>query len=205
MKNALKAMFNVLGALLALPFVVWARIGLSLLGSERLYSGSAQALALVPGAPGRFLRRGFYCLVLPRCPWDVDIHFGSIVTHPTTRLGRRAWVGLYSLIGTCDIGDDVIIGSRVSVLSGRRPHRFDDAERNVADQPGEYRQLTIGADCWLGEGVVVMADLGDRCVVGAGSVVVKPLAARTVAAGNPAREIGRRGDDDAGAPSGDRD
>jgi acetyltransferase-like isoleucine patch superfamily enzyme len=151
-------------------------------------------LALVPGAPGRFLRRGFYCLVLPRCPWDVDIHFGSIVTHPTTRLGRRAWIGLYSLIGTCTIGDDVIIGSRVSVLSGRRPHRFDDAEASVHDQPGEYRELSIGADCWLGEGCTVMADLGSRCVVGAGSVVVKPLPDRTVAAGNPAREIGRRGD-----------
>jgi len=194
MKDALKAVLNGVGALLALPFVAWSKIGLGLFGSEGPYSTSAQALALIPGAPGRFVRRGFYCLVLPQCSWDVDIHFGSIVTHPTTRLGRRGWIGLYSLIGTCRIEDDVVIGSRVSVLSGRRPHRFDDVERKVTDQPGEYRELTIGADSWFGEGCVVMADIGARCVVGAGAVVVKPVAERTVAAGNPAREINRRGD-----------
>lgn len=194
MKDALKVVLNGVGALLALPFVVWSRIGLGLFGSEGPFSSSAQALALIPGAPGRFVRRGFYCLVLPSCAWDVSIHFGAILTHPTSRLGHRVWIGLYALVGTCTIGDDALIGSRVSILSGRRPHGFDDAERRIADQPGEFQELAIGADAWIGEGCVVMADVGARCVVGAGSVVVKPLPERAVAVGNPAREIKRRGE-----------
>lgn len=50
----------------------------------------------------------------------------------------------------------------------------------------------IGRDAWLGNGSIVMADVGNHAVVGAGAVVVKPVAAWSIVAGNPAREIRSR-------------
>jgi acetyltransferase-like isoleucine patch superfamily enzyme len=56
----------------------------------------------------------------------------------------------------------------------------------VQRQEGAFARVTVGANCWLGNSAVVMADVGDGSVVGAGSVVVKPVPPGCVAAGNPA-------------------
>lgn len=45
----------------------------------------------------------------------------------------------------------------------------------------------IGADCWIGDAAVIMADIGDGATVGAGSVVTRSVPPATVVAGNPAR------------------
>lgn len=192
MKRLVKTVLNGLSALLVLPLVLYARIGLRPFHSEMPYAGVTHLLALVPGYPGRFLRRAFYCLLLSACPWDIDIHFGSIVTHPTTRIGAKVWVGLYTLIGTAEIGDDVLISSRVSILSGRHHHGFSDSGRPISTQEGRFTSVKIGSGSWLGEGAIVMADVGQGSVIGAGAVVVKPVPDHVIAAGNPAREIRRR-------------
>ena len=152
----------------------------------------AFALSIVPGLPGILIRRAFYCLTLDSCCWDSTTQFGTVVTHPATRIGRNVWIGAYCLIGRCRIEDDVIVASRVSVLSGRHPHRFDDPHRPIQKQEGESVQIRVGADSWLGEGSIVMADLGRGTVVGAGTVVVKPVEDYAIVAGNPARQIGTR-------------
>jgi lipopolysaccharide O-acetyltransferase len=53
--------------------------------------------------------------------------------------------------------------------------------------------VTIGANVWLGDGVMVLAGatIGEGCVVGAGAVVTGEIPARTIAAGAPARVIRR--------------
>ena len=53
------------------------------------------------------------------------------------------------------------------------------------------RQIEIGEYAWLGEGAIVMADVGASAMVGAGSVVSSRVPARVVVVGNPAR-IARR-------------
>ncbi|MBE6745957.1 MAG: hypothetical protein E7558_00695 [Ruminococcaceae bacterium] len=57
--------------------------------------------------------------------------------------------------------------------------------------------VTIGKNCWLGAGVLVMpgVTIGDNSVIGAGSVVTKDIPANVVAVGNPCkvmREIGEK-------------
>jgi acetyltransferase-like isoleucine patch superfamily enzyme len=193
MKRWLKPVLTALGVVCALPFVLWARLGL-LAGRPTFFIGAAQAVAPWPGLPGRLLRRGFYCLVLPECSWDVNMHLGVVVSHPEARIGRRVSIGNYGLIGTCRIGDDALIASRVSILSGRYPHRFDDLDQTIALQQGEYSCVDVGRDVWLGEGCIVMADVGPQAVVGAGSVVVKPVPERAIVAGNPARVLRTRGE-----------
>ena len=56
----------------------------------------------------------------------------------------------------------------------------------IHEQPGEFASVTIGADTWIGDRAVVMADVGKHSVVGAGSVVTKPLYDCAVACGSPA-------------------
>lgn len=194
-RKGARVLLNACALLPALGPSLWARLGL-LLGSEQPYSSAAFAVSIVPGLPGVLIRRAFYCTTLASCHWDFTVHFGSVVTHPTARIGRNVWIGAYSLVGRCRIEDDVIIGSRVSVLSGRRPHRFEDPNTPIQDQHGEFAEIRLGRDSWLGEGSIVMADLGRGSVVGAGAVVVKPGEDFAVLVGNPARQAGTRGQTD---------
>ena len=52
--------------------------------------------------------------------------------------------------------------------------------------------MTIGRDSGIGDRAIVMADVGEQSIVGAGSVVTRPVPARTVVVGNPARELRNR-------------
>jgi acetyltransferase-like isoleucine patch superfamily enzyme len=54
---------------------------------------------------------------------------------------------------------------------------------------GNFEEVQIGADCWIGAAAIVMAEVGAGSTVGAGSVVVQPIPASSVAVGNPARVI----------------
>ncbi|NJN63801.1 MAG: acyltransferase [Acidobacteria bacterium] len=199
MRSLLRSLLNALGVLAALPFVLWAKFGLALLGTKRFYMDAIYAVALVPGTPGMLIRRGFYNLVLAECAWDLDMHFGSAITQPEARIARGVWIGAYSLLGKVRIGEDVLVASRVSVLSGARAHAFDDPSRPVNEQEGVLADVTIGSGSWLGEASVVMADIGAGCVVGAGSVVTKPVEDGAIVAGNPARILRKRGE--TGSPS----
>jgi acetyltransferase-like isoleucine patch superfamily enzyme len=72
------------------------------------------------------------------------------------------------------------------VPSGRRQH-LDEAgkltERTI------YETVTIGRETWVGEGAIIMANVGRRCIVSAGAVVTKEMPDNVVIGGNPARVI----------------
>mgnify|MGYP001562808285 CR=1 FL=1 len=90
MKRFLKRVVEVLAALIVLPAVALCRAGICLLGPERGFAGWSQLFALIPGLAGVFLRRAFYRLVLPRCGTDCCLTFGTILSHPTARIGDVA-------------------------------------------------------------------------------------------------------------------
>jgi acetyltransferase-like isoleucine patch superfamily enzyme len=71
-----------------------------------------------------------------------------------------------------------------------------DAGRPIHEQPlRSTGDIEIGADAWLGYGVIVLAgvSIGEGAVVGAGSVVTKSVPPGAVAAGSPARVLRERG------------
>jgi acetyltransferase-like isoleucine patch superfamily enzyme len=80
----------------------------------------------------------------------------------------------------------------VHILSGLRQHGFENVDSPIKEQPGEFSQVTIGEDTWIGNGAIVGADVGKNCVIGAGSVVLKPIPDFSIAAGNPARVVKHR-------------
>jgi virginiamycin A acetyltransferase len=172
----------VLLAPLWLPAVVERRLRLG----EEWFLFGAQLLSLFPGKPGVFVRRSFYRMTLDACATDCHIGFGTTLSHPQVTIGPGVMIGHRCTIGQAVICRDATIGSNVDILSGRHQHHFGDAGRPIQDQGGRFTQVRVGANCWVGNSAVVMADLGDRCVIGAGSVVVKPVPAGAVAVGNPA-------------------
>jgi acetyltransferase-like isoleucine patch superfamily enzyme len=54
--------------------------------------------------------------------------------------------------------------------------------------------VAVGRGSWVGEGAIIMADVGEQCIVSAGAVIVKDMPAACLLAGNPAgviRELNR--------------
>jgi virginiamycin A acetyltransferase len=183
----LKFIANAVATLLVLPAWLAYRLGSAAIGAERAFPGWSQLFSLVPGLSGIYLRRAFYRLVLPECGADACISFGTVFSHPTARLGRKVYIGLYCTIGDVTLGDDVLVASHVSIINGGRQHSIDRLDTPIREQPGEYPRITIGADSWIGERSLVMANVGRHAVVAGGAVVAKPVPDYAVVGGVPAR------------------
>ena len=92
------------------------------------------------------------------------------------------------------IGDCTMLGPNVVIATAGHP--IDPILREKALQ---YNlPVTIGRNCWLGAGVIVMpgVTIGDNSVIGAGSVVTKDIPANVVAVGNPCRVMRSVGEHD---------
>ncbi len=151
------------------------------------YAFFAQAFALGPGTPGSYLRAAYYKLTLRECSIDITISFGTYFLQSTSSLGEMVSVGSYCVVGSsAAIGARTQIASHVLIPGGRRQHvRLEDGTLSECLPEG----IAIGADCWIGDAAVVMAEVGDGATVGAGAVVTRPVPPRVVVAGNPARPI----------------
>ncbi len=189
MKDLTKRLLNGLALAAVLPAALLCRLGMRLGGPARSFQGWSQAFSLVPGLTGVYLRRAFYKLVLPRCDADCCLSFGTIFSHPTARVGRNVYVGLYCCLGDVTLEDDVLLASQVSVANGGAQHGIDRLDVPIREQPGTFPHVTIGRDTWVGDRAVVLADVGNHCVIGAGSVVTKPVPDYAIAVGVPAKVV----------------
>jgi acetyltransferase-like isoleucine patch superfamily enzyme len=188
----LKALVESMAAVAVIPAVVAFHLSGLLFTRYRIFPGFAQAASLLPGLSGIYLRRAFYRQVLPQCGAEACISFGSVFSHPTVRIGRKAYIGIGCMIGDVTLEDDVLVGSHVSIINGNRQHGTSRLDIPVREQPGQFPRITIGEDSWIGDRAIVMADVGKHCVVGAGSVVTKPVPDYAIVVGNPARIQGFR-------------
>ncbi|MBI4997770.1 MAG: acyltransferase [Rhodocyclales bacterium] len=143
-------------------------------------------VALVPTIAGVVLRGAFYFGTLDECNWEVHVGFGTIFSHRAARLARHVSVGAYCVLGQVHIGAGAKIGSHVSVPSGKRQHLNRNGE--LCEQ-GSYDTVRIGEQAWIGDGAIVVADVGHHCIVGAGAVVSDPVPPMRIAVGNPARML----------------
>ncbi len=169
--------------------------------NAELFQGITHLLSLVPGKTGSYLRAGFMRLATGSGDDNLYIGFQTVFSSKGVRFGRDVYIGAKCMIGWAKVGDSVMIGSGVHVLSGRRQHPVGKDVKK--DAPGELNCTRIGANVWIGNASVVMADVGENSVVGAGSVVVKAVPANVVAVGNPARVMRRVDDAQAQSQIGD--
>lgn len=81
------------------------------------------------------------------------------------------------------IGDGVMFGPNVQIYTTSHPLNAEERASGI-----EYcADVTIGNNCWIGGGAVILpgVSIGDNSVIGAGSVVTKDIPADVVAVGNP--------------------
>ena len=112
-------------------------------------------------------------------------------------IGKGVYIGTgTTLFAHCglDIGDHCLLAQNISLTP--YSHIFEDPDRPIIAQGGHSRKVTIGRDSYIGMNVTILysADIGEGSVVGSGAVVVKPLEPYSVAVGNPARVIRKRGE-----------
>ncbi len=89
--------------------------------------------------------------------------------------------------GGITIGDNVMLGPGVKIISTNHPLDPEERKTNVLLN----KPVVIGNGVWIGANVIVLpgVTIGDGATVGAGSVVTKDVKPRTVVVGNPARVI----------------
>lgn len=190
MRHAAKAVFNALAMLLTAPAALMCRAQEQVMPSHTVFDFWAHVAAQLPGLPGQFVRRSFYRWLLPACAENVIIGYGAILDRKA-ELGAASYVGAYAIIGWVRIGEGSLIGSRASIPSGGGQHHFLPSGQWSATDHSRMTRVTIGANTWIGESAVIMADVGQGCMVAAGAVVAAALPDGVMVAGNPARFVRR--------------
>lgn len=186
LRTHLKKVIFASAFLLVSPLIVIAWIEKRISSGELIFIGLGQFLALFPGMIGIYVRAAYYFALLDRCSWEVHVGFGSYFSHRAAELGVRVAMGGYCIVGTASIGDGVMMASRVSIPSGKRQHV--DAAGKLCSTTTLDR-VSVGSNSWIGEGAIILADVGSGCIVSAGTVVTTPTPDRYLVAGNPGRLI----------------
>jgi acetyltransferase-like isoleucine patch superfamily enzyme len=159
------------------------------LKSDSLFSTFSQFLCLIPGKFGSYLRAGFYRFTMKTCSADAVVSFLTLFSQRDTEISTGVYIGPQCNIGKCKIGQDTLLGSGVHIMSGKGQHKFSDLSKPIKDQGGVFSKVMIGSGSWLGNGSLIMANVGNHCVVAAGAVVIDDVADYSIVAGNPAKVI----------------
>jgi acetyltransferase-like isoleucine patch superfamily enzyme len=185
-KLAIKFLFRILFILCALPFATLFFISPTS-QKKSTFTALSQLISLIPGQFGSYFRIALYYLIMKNCSNNGVIYFGTLFSDPDTEIHDDVYIGPQCNIGKSVIGKNTLIASGVHILSGKNQHNFDDISTPIQQQGGHYEKITIGEDCWIGNTAVIMASVGKKAIVAAGSVVVNDVPDYAIVAGNPAR------------------
>ncbi|WP_186056545.1 sugar O-acetyltransferase [Burkholderia gladioli] len=105
------------------------------------------------------------------------------------RIGRPVFINqncTFCDLGGIDIGDQVMIGPNVSILTSGHPVEPSRRRSGVMAKP-----VLIESNVWIGAGAIILGGvtIGENSVVAAGAVVTRDVPRDTLAGGNPARVI----------------
>lgn len=119
----------------------------------------------------------------------VDVHKGGCL-----EIGSNVQLNDHCQIacaGHLKIGNDVLIASKVFITDHDHDFKCSGVPVDWELRPGS---VTIGDECWIGNGVHILkgVTIGIGSIVGAGSVVTKSFEAGSIIAGNPAKLIRSR-------------
>ena len=105
------------------------------------------------------------------------------------RVGRNVFINqnctLYDL-GGVDIGDDVMIGPNVSIITTGHPLEPSQRRAAVTAKP-----IVIERNVWIAAGATIIGGVtvGENSVVAAGAVVTRDVPPNTLVAGVPAKVV----------------
>lgn len=129
-----------------------------------------------------------------------DADFERHVTHHYPFLGDRLIIGKFCQIGA---GVEFIMNganhqmNAVSTFPFYTLHGWNMAPPAHEELPLKGDTI-IGNDVWIGQNATILpgVHIGDGAIIGASSVVTRHVPPYTIAAGNPAREIRKRFDEE---------
>jgi acetyltransferase-like isoleucine patch superfamily enzyme len=186
---------SVKNAFLVLMLPIYALYrAFSLVGSvDGTFMSFSQALSLIPGKLGVYMRAAFYRLACTNTSDEIFVGFLTIFSHADTTIERGVYIGPQCNIGKCTIKQDSLLGSGVHVLSGKQQHNFDSTKKSIQSQGGSFIKIIIGQDCWIGNSSVILANIASHSIIAAGSVCNKDVEMQGgIYAGSPIKLIRNR-------------
>lgn len=128
---------------------------------------------------------------------DVDLYTYGFCFKPAFCLGGAVHIGRY-----CSIANNVyyVGDSHMTQAISTSPYFFNNGFSKKYRHVNDVKKgsLNIGNDVWIGTNVTILSkcnSIGNGAVIGAGSVVTKNIPAYAIVAGNPAKVIRYRFDE----------
>jgi acetyltransferase-like isoleucine patch superfamily enzyme len=118
--------------------------------------------------------------------YDDTLVFGKV------KVGRNTWIGPFVVLdgsGGLEIGDFCSISSGVQIYS----HNTVKWALSGGKMQYEYKATSIGSNCFIGPMCIIQngVSVGSNSVIGANSFVNADVPPLSIAAGNPAKVIGK--------------
>lgn len=126
------------------------------------------------------------------------------------KIGKYSYIGNDSFVIDTDIGNFTSISTDCYIGGTSHPlewvstspvfHKWENImKKNFAHHEFEiFKRTTIGSDVWIGNRVMIKAGvkIADGAVIGMGAIVTKDIGPYEIWAGNPAKLIRKRFDDE---------
>lgn len=139
-------------------------------------------------------------IIVGEFTYIADAEFESHVTHHYEWLGDRLIIGRFCQIAA---GAEFVMNGANHQLNAVTTFPFYTLQGWQANPPAPADlpfkgDTVIGNDVWIGQNAVILpgVHIGDGAIIGAGSVVGSAVEPYTIAAGNPAKTIRKRFDDE---------
>ena len=145
---------------------------------------------------------------LVRLGKGVIIPFSSILKSPLIKINDYTRINGNINIrgkGECHIGKYCAIGYDVRIITSTHEYRFANLQTAMHEKNNFGKQLEItkgdvnvGNNVWIGDNVTILngVSIGDGAILGASSTVTKNVEPYTIVAGNPAKIISSRFEED---------
>ena len=156
------------------------------------------------------LRRIFNRPSLNQCSMDRTARAYEGASLTKVKVGRYSYIGEFCRVTDTEIGSFCSISSQCAIGGGAHPLQFVSTSpvftqghnplgKHLTELPFDaHRHTVIGNDVWIGANAMVKSGvhIADGAVIGMGSVVTKDVGPYEIWAGNPARLIRKRFDDE---------
>lgn len=130
---------------------------------------------------------------------------GTILWAPNKlTIGNNVYIGKYcTLQADIEINNNIVIGNNVGMI-GKYDHDYSCISKNIKDAPwignsnynfkGKNLKIVVDDDVWIGYGAIIFSGIriNKGAIVAAGSVVTHDVPEYAIVAGNPAKIIGNR-------------